>query len=168
MIINVNLQIYYFLSTVIAGIAVGIMFDIYRVIIGFNNPSRILTAISDVLFWLLCSCTVFVFFLYTNNGDLRYYTFVGLALGIIFYFKIISKRFIIILRSITYGIMKCARILVILILYPIKYILYLIKFILYKVKSLIKGIAKKTQKESAIEKKERNLWKRKKCFFGCC
>lgn len=150
MIINVHLQIYYFLSTVIAGIAVGIMFDIYRVIIGFNSPSRILTGISDVLFWLFCSCTVFVFFLYTNNGDLRYYTFVGLALGIIFYFKIISKRFIIILRSITYGTMKGFRLLGVFILYPIKYFLYLIKFILYKVRRIITRIKKRPKKKVRV------------------
>jgi spore cortex biosynthesis protein YabQ len=133
MILPVNVQIYYFLSTVIAGITVGIMFDTYRIIIGFNNPGRILVAISDILFWVFCALIVFIFLFFTNNGDLRYYTFLGLLLGILLYFKLASKRFIIALRGVIYFIIKVIRITIILIIYPIKRVTYLVKYILYNI-----------------------------------
>jgi spore cortex biosynthesis protein YabQ len=150
MILPVYIQIYYFLSTVIAGIAVGIMFDVYRIIVGFNNQSRILMAITDMLFWIFCSFAIFVFFLYTNNGDLRYYIFVGLLLGILLYFKLASKRFIIALRGIIYFISKIFRLIFIIIKYPIKRFTYLIKYILYKVGRFLRTKKDKTLKENTM------------------
>lgn len=144
MILPVNIQIYYFLSTVIAGIAVGIMFDMYRVIIGYNNSNKLIRAITDVLFWIFCALSVFVFFLYTNNGSLGYYTFFGLLIGILLYFKLASKRFIIALRGIIYIIYKLFRIIFILITYPIKYIILLLKYILYGIKKIVRTKENKT------------------------
>lgn len=160
MILPVNIQIYYFLSTVIAGIAVGIMFDTYRIIVGINSPSRILTAIADILFWIFCAMVIFIFFLNTNNGDLRYYTFIGLILGIFFYFKLASKRFIISLRGIIHFILKLFRIMAILIIYPAKYIIYLLKYLLFKINLLASSIRKKLKMRH--EKKAKNVKKKVK------
>ena len=148
MILPVNVQIYYFLSTVIAGIAVGLMFDTYRIITGANNINRIVIAITDLLFWVLCALAVFVFFLYSNNGDLRLYTFIGLLTGILFYFKLASKRFIIALRGIIYFISKLFRIVFILIIYPLNRIFYLLRYLLYILKKLIHKVRGKITKEN--------------------
>lgn len=148
MIVPINVQIYYFLSTVIAGIAVGIMFDAYRIITGVNNINRIVLAISDLLFWVLCAMIIFVFFLYSNNGDLRLYTFIGLLLGILFYFKLASKRFIIALRGIIYFISKLFRIVFILIVYPLKRVVYLLRYLLYLIKRLVNKVKGKAAKEN--------------------
>jgi spore cortex biosynthesis protein YabQ len=148
MIVPINVQIYYFLSTVIAGIAVGIMFDAYRIITGVSNINRIVLAISDLLFWVLCAMTIFVFFLYSNNGDLRLYTFIGLLLGILFYFKLASKRFIIALRGIIYFISKLFRIVFILIIYPLKRLVYLLRYLLYLLKRLVNKVKRKAAKEN--------------------
>jgi spore cortex biosynthesis protein YabQ len=148
MILPVNVQIYYFLSTVIAGIAVGIMFDTYRIVTGINNINRIIMAISDLLFWVLCALIIFIFFLYSNNGELRLYTFIGLLGGILFYFKLASKRFIIALRGIIYFISKLFRIVFILIVYPLKRVVYLLRYLLYLIKRLVNKVKGKAAKEN--------------------
>jgi spore cortex biosynthesis protein YabQ len=132
MILPVNIQLYYFLSTIIAGFAVGIMFDIYRIIRGFNSPSKVMTAISDMLFWILAALITFIFFMYTNNGDLGYYTFVGLIAGLFIYFKAVSRRFLKLLRWIVYYILKFLRFLMLIIVYPIKLIRYGIGYLILK------------------------------------
>lgn len=154
MIIPVNIQIYYFISTIITGLVVGVMFDIYRVIRGLNSPNKIMTAISDILFWILAAVTTFVVFLYTNNGDIRYYTFVGLLLGLYIYFKLISRRFINVLSSLVYFVFKFFRLLIIFIVYPIKILRYYSKYSVYKLREYgAKGYKASSQKIKKFNEK---------------
>lgn len=153
MIIPVNIQLFYFLSTIITGLIVGIMFDIYRITRGLNSPNKIMTAISDILFWIFAAVTTFVFFLYTNNGNVRYYTFVGLIIGLLIYFELISSRFINFLRAVVYFVLKFFRLVIIFIIYPIKIIRYYSKYGFYKVKEAgKKGYKKSEEKIKKINK----------------
>lgn len=154
MILPINIQVYYFLSTLLAGLIVGIFFDIYRIIRGFNTPNKIITAISDTLFWILAGFVTFIFFLYTNNGDLGYYTFVGLIAGLLIYFILISKGFIKVLGFIVYFILKFFRIIVILIIYPIKLIRYYTGYGIFKTKVLCGKVRGKI-KDANIKSKQR-------------
>ena len=74
MIIPSSIQIYYFLCAAAGGIIAGLMIDGYRSIRYWCGTKGLLAAISDMLFWILCALIIFIFFLYTNNGDFRYYT----------------------------------------------------------------------------------------------
>ncbi len=137
MVLPVNDQLNYFLTAIAGGFFIGIMFDIYRIIRGFDTPGKLITIISDLLFWVLTGILIFLFFLYTNNAYLRYSTFVGLGLGLYIYFAVISRLFLNILKWIVYYIIKLFRVLFILIIYPIKLIRYFLKLVLYKGKSAI-------------------------------
>jgi spore cortex biosynthesis protein YabQ len=135
MILPVNDQLYYFLTAIAGGLFIGVMFDIYRIIRGFDTPGKLLTIISDLLFWVFTGLIIFVFFLYTNNAYLRYSTFIGLGLGLYIYFGIISRLFLNALKWIVYYVIKFFRVLIISIIYPIKLIRYFLKLLFYKSKS---------------------------------
>ncbi|MCX7885462.1 MAG: spore cortex biosynthesis protein YabQ [Caloramator sp.] len=137
MILPINTQIYYFVYTAIAGIIIGVMFDVYRILRGFNSPNRLITAVSDLLFWIFTAILIFIFFFFTNNGELRYYTFVGLILGIFLYFKFISSIILKTLRFLIYYFIKFFRVIIILIFYPISLISYVFKLIIYEVRKSI-------------------------------
>lgn len=147
----VNIQIYYFLSTVIGGFLLGILFDFYRITFNIKKPNKLLSAISDLLFWTLCTICIFNFFLYTNDGNVRYYTFIGLFIGSVIYMKFISKSLSLVLRGITFVVMKFFRVLLNLLKYPIKCIKYLIKYIQYYIKRffkfILRGITRSLAKE---------------------
>lgn len=145
MVLPVNIQIYYFLSTLVAGVTTGIFFDIYRVIRGFNNPNKFITALSDVLFWILAGIIIFIFFLYFNNGDMGYYTFLGILMGILIYFIALSNKFIKGLTVFIYFIFKFIRIIIISIVYPIKLVRYMLRCILYKFKYIMIIYTKKAR-----------------------
>lgn len=161
MVLPVNDQLYYFLTAVAGGFCVGIMFDIYRIIRGFDTPGKLLTIISDMLFWILAGILIFSFFLYTNNAYLRYSTFIGLGLGVYIYFVIISKMFLSILKWIVYYTIKFFRVLFMLILYPIKLVRYFLKLGLYKSKNALvtgysysKSVLKKIHLKSNSKKEK--------------
>lgn len=137
MVLPVNDQLYYFLTAVAGGFFMGIMFDIYRIIRGFDTPGKLITIISDLLFWILTGIIIFMFFLYTNNAYLRYSTFIGLGLGLYIYFVIISRVFLNALKWIVYYLIKFFRVLFIFIFYPIKLIRYFLKLGFYKGKNAV-------------------------------
>lgn len=139
MVLPVNDQLYYFLTAIAGGFFIGIMFDIYRIIRGFDRPGKLITVISDLLFWIFTGMVIFLFFLYTNNAYLSYSTFVGLGLGLYVYFIIISRLFLNVLKWIVYYVIKFFRVLIVLIIYPIKIMRYLFKLGFYQSKTAIKS-----------------------------
>lgn len=163
MVLPVSDQLYYFLTSIAGGLFIGIMFDIYRIIRGFDTPGKLITIVSDLLFWIFAGIVIFMFFLYTNNAYLRYSTFVGLGLGLYIYFVVISKSFLSALKWIVYYIIKFFRVLIIFIIYPIKLIRYFLKLLFYNSKSAartgfhdLKTIVKKISDNSKLKKEKTN------------
>ena len=102
MLISMAIQIKLVFFSIFAGIITGMLFDIYRLLRGFENPKKILTFLEDILFWILASLIAFVFLLLTNYAYMGVYVYMYIALGIYIYIKLISKIFI----KIQYRIMK--------------------------------------------------------------
>lgn len=73
-----------------SGIILGVFFDIYRLIRG-NDGHKLIIAIQDILFWLLCSIIIFIFLLYTNYAFLGTYVYLCMGLALFIYLKLFSK-----------------------------------------------------------------------------
>lgn len=135
MLLPTNVQLFYFFTAICSGLIIGVMFDIYRVIRGFNCPKKILTAISDILFWIFTALIVFIFMILTNRGDFRAYTFIGICAGLFFYIKIISSKFIYVFRFILYYSLKTIRIGFSIIIFPIKLLIYGLRYFIIIIRS---------------------------------
>lgn len=127
-------QLYYFFASILCGLCIGVMFDIYRIIRGFDSPGKVFTIISDILFWILAGLITFILLLYINNAQLQYSTFVALGIGIYIYIGVLSKLFVTILKWIIYYITKFLRILYTIIIYPFRILRYLFAFSIIKLK----------------------------------
>lgn len=91
---TIILQLYLLLIFVITGIIIGIFFDIFRILRKSFKTPDIITYIEDVIFWILSGLFfLYILFIY-NNGEIRSYVIIGLLLGILLYFLLISKYFI--------------------------------------------------------------------------
>lgn len=113
--------------SLLTGILTGVLFDIYRVIRGFEKPNRIVTFIEDLLFWILASLIVFIFLMYTNEAYINFNVCVYIIIGVLFYIKVLSKIFMKTEVKIMIFNAKIIRITTCRILYPIQLILYKIK-----------------------------------------
>lgn len=78
----------------ITGIAIGILFDIFRILRRSFKTADLVTCIQDILFWILTGCIILFSIFQFNNGEIRSYVFFGLAIGIILYMLTISRFFI--------------------------------------------------------------------------
>lgn len=94
MIISLLNQVRLIIFGLLSGIITGVLFDIYRLIRGFENPNRILTIIQDLLFWTLTSIVIFIFLMYTNEGYINFYVYVCLITGAYLYLKLFSRVFL--------------------------------------------------------------------------
>lgn len=83
-------QLYAFGMTMVAGMAVGLMFDGYRYVRRGIRMRGSVSWLLDILFWLVATPLVFALLLVANWGELRFYVLVGLAAGGSFYFGLLS------------------------------------------------------------------------------
>lgn len=155
MIIPSHTQIYFFLCALAGGLIVGFMIDGYRSVRYWSKPKGFMAAISDMLFWILCAIILFIFFLYTNNGDFRYYTIIGMGLGILLYFKLLSRWLLKIIRWLIYYMGKFIRLTWRVLIFPFKAIIYVLRFIRSITQSFLHKhkIKLKNKKQSSSLKK---------------
>lgn len=80
-----------FYATIYGGIAIGLLFDIYRSIRSNFKSIKYISLVLDVIFWILVTSTIFITINVVENFDLRYYHFVALFIGFILYYNTISR-----------------------------------------------------------------------------
>lgn len=74
-------QAYVFLATVYGGLVIGLFFDLYRMVRRILRPGKWITGIMDLIFWILVAFFSFLILFNINDGEVRLYSFLGLALG---------------------------------------------------------------------------------------
>ena len=91
MLMSTANQAYVFLSTVYTGMVLGLIYDLNRMIRRIFKPRRWIVGALDLLFWLIAAIIVFVVLFFANNGEIRLYNFIGLAIGWSLYLLTISQ-----------------------------------------------------------------------------
>ena len=84
-------QAHLFLIFVINGILIGLLFDMFRISRKVIKTSNFITYIEDILFWILTGIIILYSIFVFNNGQLRFYMFLGIILGAICYLLFISS-----------------------------------------------------------------------------
>ena len=87
-----------FLFFFIIGIIIGILFDIFRAIRKSFKSSDTITFIQDIIFVGVSGALVIYSIIKLNNGNIRFFLFLGIFLGIIVYSLTISNFCVIILH----------------------------------------------------------------------
>ena len=175
--INAANQAYNFLIFMLNGCGIGIVFDFFRILRkSFKTPDFV-TYIEDILFWLLSGILTLYTLAVFNNGEIRFYIFVAILLGIAMYILTISKF---IIKSSVFIITFAKKILekiIFLITYPIKLLFNVIKkiflrpitFIYINIRKILSKPVKNIQKtknriknykktnKNAVQKKDFNI-----------
>ena len=99
-------QAYLFLVFSLTGVAIGILFDFFRILRRSIKTSNIITYIEDVLFWILTGILVLYNIWYFNNGEIRIYMFLGRVIGVLVYMSTLSNIFVKIFSKILSFIIK--------------------------------------------------------------
>ena len=127
-------QIISFLVTVGLGLAMGAVFDFYYVLRSLFRPRKVFIHMGDLFVWLFMIALVFVTLVYVNWGEVRFYVFLGIVLGVSIYYLTLSKYIKIIYEHIIKTVLKVLYIIKSIILFPFKLVakglLYLVGIII--------------------------------------
>lgn len=76
---------------VLSGLALGVLYDLYRVLSDRLNIRNWVMAILDIMYWLVGTVLVFRMLYASNHGQVRLFIFIGLVVGVLFYFSFLSR-----------------------------------------------------------------------------
>ena len=161
MIIN---QVYLFFIFIANGVIIGILFDFFRILRKSFKTSDIVTYFEDLLFWILTGFSILYFIFVFNNGEIRLFMFLGIAVGITLYMLIFSSFFIKINVTILTFLKKVVTKIIEILLIPFKFIKKLffkpISFIFINIRksstNLYNNFIKITKKHKKIENNVKN------------
>lgn len=122
---------------ILTGILLGVLFDVFRILRKSFKTSDLITYIEDVVFWILAGFLLFYTVYKFNNGEIRSYVLLGIALGFTAYLIIFSKIFIKINVSIIMFVKNICIQIAKFMLYPLKLILNLLRKLFLKPISFI-------------------------------
>lgn len=91
---------------ILLGHFLALMFDFYRVLRGFGYIDNLATVVFDFIFAFLGAGITFFILLNSNFGQIRFYIFVGLVVGILIYHQLFSRLIIRGMRVILEAIIK--------------------------------------------------------------
>ncbi|MGE5614074.1 MAG: spore cortex biosynthesis protein YabQ [Bacillota bacterium] len=119
----VNYQVYAFLCSVAGGMAIALLYDIFRIFRKTVKTGVLAAYIQDLLYWLIVAVIMFMTIYYSNDGELRAYLFLGAFLGVLLYAlafsRIVMESSMLIIRAAA----KLFKLIFLIISYPIRLIL---------------------------------------------
>lgn len=144
-------QAYLFLIFTINGILIGFLFDIFRILRKSFKTNDLITYIEDIIFWILTGIIILFSMCKFCDGELRVFTILGIAIGVILYMLTISTYIIKISVFIINIIKSIIGKIISIIIYPFKLIWNIIKKFIFKPISIIcinirKGFLESTNK----------------------
>jgi len=121
MFLSVENEMNIFISFFLFGIAAGIIFDVFK-ILRMIKWGDLWIFITDFVFWVFITALFFLTDLYFNDGCMRWYEFLGVFLGLILYFFLLSRYVRGTILGIIQIIFKILQIILKIILTPLKFL----------------------------------------------
>lgn len=87
----VKSELLFFVISVFAGVIGAVIFDFFRSLRKNRADKKKTVAAEDILFWVSEAVWVFAVIYKYNSGQIRFYFFVGFAVGAIIYLLTLSK-----------------------------------------------------------------------------
>lgn len=140
-------QVFVFVSSLLVGAALGLLYDIFRITrIAFPTAPAVVF-IEDVLFFLICALVTFFYGLTVIDGMLRVFLILGELLGGIIYFCTIGQLVMRVSKTIIKAVEAVIRFIFRWIMRPIWLLIYhIITFLLRPFMFLRRIMKKKLQK----------------------
>ena len=88
-----------FIFFFIIGIIIGCIFDFFKVLRKSFKSSDIITFIEDIIFLIISAFLIITGIIKLNNGEVRFFLFLGIFFGVLVYSLTISNLYVIILYT---------------------------------------------------------------------
>lgn len=123
----VNAQTLLFIRAIEIGILLGMFYDLIRIFRKIIPHPNWLVQIEDITYWLICMFLAFSILYMHNFADIRFFVFIGMILGGIFYLCTFSIMFMKIATWVIELMRQVIAYIIKILLIPIRWIIGLIK-----------------------------------------
>jgi len=113
-------QAWLFVSTVFTGMAIGLLYDVFRVLRRTAPHSGFAVQVEDLVFWVAATGLTFYYMLHRNYGEIRPFVLIGIAVGLVLYFVTLSRLVLVVCVAVVNYLKKVIRVAVRIILMPIR------------------------------------------------
>lgn len=90
----ITIELQFFLISILSGAIVLSVYDVLRILRRVIKHNSIFIAIEDLIFWVVSSVFIFAMMYRQNNGIIRGFSVMGMAIGMILYHYILSELFV--------------------------------------------------------------------------
>lgn len=143
-------QIGNFLIYFLAGLAICLLYDMFRAVRKTIKTSDFMTYIEDIIFWICVAIFLIYLIFILNSGELRFFMFIAICIGGIVYYFALSKYIMNISVHLLGFLKAILKKIINIILIPLKLFLKLNKkvkcIICINLKNITKNINKKSKK----------------------
>lgn len=100
MIVSISEQLYVFGLAALMGAALGVLYDVFKVmrLVGLN--SSVLVFFEDILFFAVSTVTMFSFYMQITDGKFRVYPLISAVIGFALYFLTLEKIVFFVIKKI--------------------------------------------------------------------
>lgn len=109
-----------FLIFVINGLLIGLLFDVFRILRKSFKTSDLITILQDMLFWIITGIIILYSIFVFNNGEIRFFMFIGIFLGTGLYILVLSRYVIKVSVTIITILKKIISFILKIILFPLQ------------------------------------------------
>ncbi len=172
----ITVELQFFLISILWGAILLLVYDGLRILRRVIKHDRFFIAVEDLIFWVLASLFIFAMMYKENNGIIRGFSVMGMAIGMVIYHYIISEIFVTMITKLIHMLLRPFSIAYNSVK---KFVLFLaskgkkvLKFLLSRLKKHYQSVKitlnKRKQKRAAIKQKRmekkalENLEKNKK------
>ncbi|WMJ76757.1 MULTISPECIES: spore cortex biosynthesis protein YabQ [unclassified Sedimentibacter] len=149
-------QEYMLAVSVMGGMLLGFIWDIYRLVRHYTKLSAFATAIGDILYWLISIYIGIQLIFDISFGNVRFFILIGFISGALLYFYGISRYILKAAIFIVDAILKFIKKIISLLIDPIKYVA---NMLINKFKILLYPIKLKYEKTRNTAKKRYKFFK---------
>lgn len=160
-------QEYMLVVSVMGGMLLGFIWDIYRLIRHYVKFGVVGTAAGDIAYWIISVYLSIQLIYDISYGNLRLFILMGFLLGALLYFYGISNYILKIFIFCIDFILKLINKFISFMVYPIKFLIGKIREILYPVKIKVeKGVNKAKRRYKFFKFKLKKVSKKRKMIYN--
>lgn len=170
----ITIELKFFLISILWGAIVLLAYDGLRIFRRLIKHNGFFLAVEDLLFWVITSVFIFAMIYQVNNGVIRGFSVMGMAIGMVLYHYILSDIIVSLITKLIFTLLRPLR----FILKKIKQFLHFLMgrgrkiagFFITRLKKLHKSVRialnRKRQKRNEKKKKRREQKAQKKGYKG--
>lgn len=141
--VSITQQVNLFLGAGLVGIALGAVYDVFRILRLAVKPFMVVVLIEDLLFFFLFTAATFFYMLLYNNGHVRLFVIIGELIGFTLYYFTVGMLVMGISKAIIRFIKWLLRWLYKIFIWPFVRLFQLIAGLMVKMLGGLKKIVKK-------------------------